>query len=187
MIFLLDNYDSFTYNLFQYISELGENVKVERNDKITLQELEKIQPKKIIISPGPSHPKNAGNSVEIIKKFAGKIPILGVCLGHQCIAHAYGGMVIKAKEIYHGKSSKIYHNNQGIFKNLPDPFEAVRYHSLAVEKKSLPKDFEITATTKNDIIMGIKHKKFDLEGVQFHPESIKTECGKQLIKNFLSK
>ena len=187
MIFLLDNYDSFTYSLFQYISELGDNVRVERNDKITIQELEKLSPKKIIISPGPSHPKKAGNSVEIIKHFAEKIPILGVCLGHQCIAFAYGGKIIKAKEIYHGKSSKIYHNNEGVFRNLPDPFTAVRYHSLAIEKKSLPKDFEITATTKNNIIMGIKHKKLDLEGVQFHPESIKTECGKQLIKNFLSK
>ena len=187
MIIVIDNYDSFTYNLFQYISESGETVIVKRNDKITLRELEKIQPNKIIISPGPSHPKNAGISVKIIKEFAGKIPILGVCLGHQCIAYAYGGKVIKAKEIFHRKSSKIYHNNKGIFKNLPDPFEAVRYHSLAVEKKSLPKDFEITATTKNNIIMGITHKKFDLDGVQFHPESINTKSGKQLIKNFLSK
>ena len=182
---MIDNYDSFTYNLVQYLGELGEDLRVYRNDKITISEIEKLKPKKIVISPGPGTPKDAGISCETIKHFAGKIPILGVCLGEQAMAEAFGGKVIRAKRLMHGKTSEIHHDGKTIFKNLPSPFTATRYHSLIVEKKSLPKCFEISAWTDQGEIMGIRHKDFKLEGVQFHPESILTEVGKQLLKNFL--
>ncbi len=186
MLLMIDNYDSFTYNLVQYFGELGENPSIYRNDKITLEEIKNLRPDKIVISPGPGNPSQAGISVEVIKAFAGKIPILGVCLGHQAIAYALGGKIIPAPRLMHGKTSMIHHDNKTIFKSLPNPFEATRYHSLLVEKKSLPKDLEISAWTKENEIMGIRHKKFKLEGVQFHPESILTQYGKKLLANFLS-
>lgn len=186
MILMIDNYDSFTYNLVQYLGALGENIKVFRNDKITIKKIRSLKGlKKIVISPGPGRPEDAGISCEVIKKFAGKIPILGVCLGHQCIGFVYGGRIINAKRLMHGKTSMIYHNRQTIFKSIPTPFEATRYHSLLVEKKSLPDYLEITAWTKEGEIMGIKHKVYPLWGVQFHPESILTLVGKQILANFL--
>lgn len=187
MILMIDNYDSFTYNLVQYLGELGGKLEVFRNDKITIPEIEKMKPKQIVISPGPGSPKDARISLDVIKAFAGQIPILGVCLGEQCIAEVFGGKVIRAKRLMHGKTSEIVHDNKTIFKGLPQPFTATRYHSLIVEKDSLPDCFEISAYASDDKneIMGIRHKKFKLEGVQFHPESILTVEGKQLLKNFL--
>lgn len=185
MLLMIDNYDSFTYNLVQYLGELGEEVVVFRNDEITVKEIEKLKPEKIVISPGPCSPKEAGVSVDVIKYFAGKIPILGVCLGHQSIGYAFGGEIIKAKCLMHGKTSLIFHNGKGIFKNVENPFEATRYHSLAIKKESLINDFEISAWTVDGEIMGIRHKKLPIEGVQFHPESILTKEGKKILKNFL--
>ena len=187
MLLLIDNYDSFTYNLFQYLSELGADVHVVRNDKATIEELAALNPERVVVSPGPSTPDNAGISVEVIKHFAGKVPVLGVCLGHQCIAQAFGGVVNGAGEIRHGKTSPINHSGVGVFAGLPQPFEAVRYHSLAIEKDTVPDTFEVTASTENGIIMGIRHRELDVEGVQFHPESIMTEAGKDLLQNFLDK
>ena len=187
MLLLIDNYDSFTCNLFQYLSELGAEVEVVRNDKATIAELAAMNPERVVVSPGPSTPDNAGISVDVIKHFAGKIPVLGVCLGHQCIAQAFGGVVKGAGEIRHGKTSPINHTGQGVFASLPQPFEAVRYHSLAIEQETVPDVFEVTASTENGIIMGIRHKELDVEGVQFHPESIMTEAGKDLLQNFLDK
>ncbi|MDP6666245.1 MAG: aminodeoxychorismate/anthranilate synthase component II [Dehalococcoidia bacterium] len=187
MLLLIDNYDSFTYNLFQYLSELGAEVEVIRNDKATVDELAALDPERVVVSPGPSTPDNAGISVDVIKHFAGKVPVLGVCLGHQCIAQAFGGAVKGAGEIRHGKTSLIHHEGAGVFRGLPQPFEAVRYHSLAVEKDTVPDIFDVTARTDNGIIMGIKHKEMDVEGVQFHPESIMTKVGKDLLQNFLDK
>ncbi|MFH0924589.1 MAG: aminodeoxychorismate/anthranilate synthase component II [bacterium] len=187
MILMIDNYDSFTYNLVQYLGELGADLRIFRNDKITIKEIEEMQPEKIVISPGPCTPTEAGISVELINHFASKTPILGVCLGHQCLAHAFGGKVIRTEKLMHGKTSMIYHDNKTIYKNLPNPFEATRYHSLIAEKASLPDCFEISAWTDEDeVIMGIRHKEFILEGVQFHPESILTIEGKKILKNFLN-
>ncbi|MDH5201735.1 MAG: aminodeoxychorismate/anthranilate synthase component II [Nitrospirota bacterium] len=185
MLLMIDNYDSFTYNLVQYIGELGEEIKVFRNDKITIHEIEKLNPKKIVISPGPCTPKEAGISVELIRHFAHKIPILGVCLGHQSIGAAFGGEIIGAPRLMHGKISMISHDGNTIFKNLPNPFEATRYHSLVIRRETLPDCLEITAWTDMDEIMGVRHKEFIIEGVQFHPESILTKVGKDLLKNFL--
>lgn len=185
MILMVDNYDSFTYNLVQYLGELGAQVKVFRNDKIGIQKIGRLKPKKIVISPGPGRPENAGISCDVIKEFTGKIPILGVCLGHQCIGYVYGGRIVNARVLMHGKTSLIYHNRKTIFKGLPNPFEATRYHSLVIEKKSLPEILEITAWTKSGEIMGVKHKKYPLWGVQFHPESILTKTGKDILANFL--
>ncbi|MDD5166807.1 MAG: aminodeoxychorismate/anthranilate synthase component II [Candidatus Omnitrophica bacterium] len=185
MILMIDNYDSFTYNLVQYLGALGQEIKVFRNDKITIDKIRKLKPEKIIISPGPGRPEDAGISCEVIKTFAGKIPVLGVCLGHQCIGYVYGGCIVSAKKLMHGKTSLIYHNKKGIFSGIPDPFEATRYHSLIVEKKSLPGCLEITAWTKEKEIMGLKHKECALWGVQFHPESILTRSGKDILANFL--
>jgi anthranilate synthase/aminodeoxychorismate synthase-like glutamine amidotransferase len=183
---MIDNYDSFTYNLVQYLGELGEELKVFRNDQITVSEIKKLKPRRIVISPGPGVPKEAGISEKVIKEFAGKIPILGVCLGHQAIGEVFGGKIVRAGRIMHGKTSEIYHDGRTIFRGLPDPFTATRYHSLLVERKSLPKVLEISAWTKEGEIMGLRHKKFKIEGVQFHPESILTSSGKQLLQNFLS-
>ena len=185
MLLLIDNYDSFTYNLFQYLSELGEEVRVFRNDKITLEEIERMKPERIVISPGPSTPQNAGISNDAIRYFGAKVPILGVCLGHQCIGYSYGGTVSSAKEIMHGKSSLVYHNNSGIFCGLSNPFPAIRYHSLAVVREGLPDCLEITAWTEDNTIMGISHRQYAVEGVQFHPESFMTEAGKDILRNFL--
>ena len=185
MILVIDNYDSFTYNLVQYLGELGEKLKVFRNDETTVAQIEKLKPKRLVISPGPGTPKDAGISMEVIRRFAGKIPILGVCLGHQAIGEVFGGKVVRGKLIMHGKTSEIYHDGKTIFKGLPNPFTATRYHSLLVERKSLPKVLEISAWTKAGEIMGLRHRKFKIEGVQFHPESILTEEGKKLLSNFL--
>ena len=184
-ILMIDNYDSFTYNLVHYIEEFGAKVSVVRNDEISINKVKKYKPDIIFISPGPCSPKEAGISVNLVKKLAGKIPIFGVCLGHQSIGYAFGSEIIKAKKLLHGKTSKIYHNGKGIYKNLPNPFEATRYHSLIINKKTLPKDFEITSQTKDGTIMGILNKELKVEGVQFHPESILTKQGKKLIKNIL--
>jgi anthranilate synthase/aminodeoxychorismate synthase-like glutamine amidotransferase len=186
MILMIDNYDSFTYNLVQYLGELGRDIKVFRNDKITLNQIKRLRPEKIVISPGPGRPEDAGISCDAIKEFAGKIPMLGVCLGHQAIGYAYGGKIIIGKRIMHGKTSRIYHNKKDIFKGIPSPFEATRYHSLLVEKKSLPACLEVTAWTKEKEIMGLRHKKYPLWGVQFHPESILTKSGKDILKNFIN-
>jgi anthranilate synthase/aminodeoxychorismate synthase-like glutamine amidotransferase len=185
MLLLIDNYDSFTYNLYQYLSELGVEVKVARNDKITLEEIEKLKPEKIVISPGPGRPEDAGISNEVILRFGERLPILGVCLGHQCIGQAYGGKVGHAGEIKHGKTSLIQHDGKGIFKDVPNLFAAVRYHSLAVKREGLPDCLDITAVTENKIIMGLRHRKYPVEGVQFHPESILTGEGKKILENFL--
>ena len=187
MILLIDNYDSFTYNLVQYFQELGSKLKVYRNDKITFSEIKKLKGiTHIVISPGPGTPKDAGISKDLIKEYAGKLPILGVCLGHQCIGEVFGGRIIQSKKLMHGKTSLIYHNKKDIFKNIKNPFDATRYHSLVVQRKSLPKCFNIIAYTKDSQIMGIKHKDFLVYGVQFHPESIITKEGKKLLKNFIS-
>ena len=185
MLILIDNYDSFTYNLFQYLSELGSEVKVIRNDELSLEEISDINPEKIVISPGPSNPDNAGISVDVAKFFGEKIPILGVCLGHQCIAQAFGGIISNAGEIRHGKTSFIHHDGKGVYKGIKNPFEAVRYHSLSVKKNQIPKDFIVSSWTDNGIIMGIRHNKLPIEGVQFHPESILTLPGKEILNNFL--
>ncbi len=186
MILMIDNYDSFTYNLVQYLGELGEKLKVFRNDKITLRDIKRLKPNKIVISPGPGRPENAGVSVKLIKEFSGKIPILGVCLGHQCIGYCFGARIIQAKRLMHGKISSIYHNKKEIFHGLPNPFQATRYHSLVISPKHLPQDLEIIAWEKEDKeIMGIRHKDYPLWGVQFHPESILTKVGKNILTNFL--
>lgn len=185
MILIIDNYDSFTYNLYQYIGELKRDVKVYRNDAITLEEIEKMSPEKIIISPGPCSPREAGISIDVIKYFGDKIPILGVCLGHQSIGAAFGGKIIRSPEIMHGKTSLIYHDGKTIFTGIPNPFEATRYHSLIIERESLPDCLTISAWTSNGLIMGVRHKEYFIEGVQFHPESILTKVGKDLLKNFL--
>jgi anthranilate synthase/aminodeoxychorismate synthase-like glutamine amidotransferase len=186
MLLLIDNYDSFTYNLYQYFSELGEDVVVLRNDKTTMEEIDDIKPHQIVISPGPSDPQHAGISNDIIKRFGTKLPVLGVCLGHQCIGYSYGGEVVRAKQIMHGKSSKIYHTNHGVFAGLPNPLSAIRYHSLAVQRDRLPDCLEITAWTEDGTIMGLRHKEYPVEGVQFHPESFMTPTGKTLLNNFLN-
>lgn len=185
MILMIDNYDSFTYNLVQYLSELGQEVRVFRNDKITVDKIKGLKPSRIVISPGPGRPENAGISCRIIKEFSGKIPILGVCLGHQAIGYAYGGRIISAGRLMHGKTSAIYHNQKGIFKGIPNPFEATRYHSLLIDRKTLPSTLEITAWTREKEIMGVKHKNYAVYGVQFHPESILTRSGKDILANFL--
>lgn len=190
MILMIDNYDSFTYNLVQYFGELGADVKVVRNDEITIEGIAALDPEKIVISPGPCTPNEAGVSVETIKTFAGKIPLLGVCLGHQSIGQAMGGKVIRAPYVMHGKTSAVYHNNKGVFSGLNNPFQATRYHSLVIEKESLPACLEITAWTQNEDgtmaeIMGVRHKTLAVEGVQFHPESILTEHGHDMLRNFL--
>jgi anthranilate synthase component II len=191
-VVMIDNYDSFTYNLVQYFGELGADVTVVRNDQITIDEIKASNPDKIVISPGPCTPKEAGISVAAIEKFAGRIPILGVCLGHQSIGYAFGGNIIHAKSIMHGKTSPVYHKNEGVFKGLNNPFTATRYHSLVIEQPTLPDCLEITAWTQDedgniDEIMGIRHKTLDIEGVQFHPESILTEHGHDLLRNFLER
>jgi len=186
MLLLIDNYDSFTYNLFQYLSELGEEVVVVRNDKTTLEEISRMQPQRIVISPGPSTPQHAGISNEVIKHFGSKLPILGVCLGHQCIGYSYGASIGRANKIMHGKSSQIHHNRQGVLAGLPDPFSAIRYHSLIVEREGLPDCLEITAWTDDGTIMGLRHRRHPVEGIQFHPESFMTEAGKDILKNFLT-
>ncbi len=185
MILMIDNYDSFTYNLVHYLAELGEEVVVYRNDKIELEDIGRIDPDMMVISPGPCTPKEAGISVDAIREFAGRMPILGVCLGHQSVAYAYGAEIVRADRLLHGKTSEIHHDGKTIYKNIPDPFEATRYHSLLVNKKSLPDSFEITAWTDEGEIMGIRHKEHLIEGVQFHPESILTKHGKDLLKNFI--
>ncbi len=185
MLLLIDNYDSFTYNLFQYLSELGEEIKILRNDMTTLEEIDRMKPERIVISPGPSIPERAGISNSVIEHFGSRLPILGVCLGHQCIGYSYGGLIEQAKEIMHGKSSQIYHSAQGVFARLPNPFSAIRYHSLEVQRQGLPDCLEITAWTDDGTIMGLRHRHYPVEGIQFHPESFMTESGKDLLKNFL--
>ena len=185
MILLLDNYDSFTYNLAQYLGELGCTVEVHRNDKISVEQIVQRNAERIVISPGPCTPREAGISVELIQKLAGKFPILGVCLGHQAIGEAFGGKVVRAAKLFHGKTSEIQHDRKGIFRDLPNPFVATRYHSLIVDAKSLPRELQITAQTADGTIMGLRHRKFAVEGVQFHPESVLTDSGKRLLKNFL--
>ena len=185
MLLLVDNYDSFTYNLFQYLSELGEEVVVVRNDKTTLEEIDRMKPQRIVISPGPSTPLRAGISNDIIRHFGSRLPILGICLGHQCIGYSYGGSIGQAERIMHGKSSLIYHNSQGVLAGLPNPFSAIRYHSLIVQRDGLPDCLEVTAWTDDGTIMGLRHRQYPVEGVQFHPESFMTEVGKDLLKNFL--
>jgi anthranilate synthase/aminodeoxychorismate synthase-like glutamine amidotransferase len=186
MILLLDNYDSFTYNLAQYLGQMGATLEVRRNDQITLEEIEELAPERIVISPGPCTPKEAGISVPLIRRFAGKMPILGVCLGHQAIGDAFGGRVIRAPKIMHGKISEIRHDGKTVFRSLPQGFTATRYHSLIVERKSLPRELEISAETADGTIMGLRHRKMRVEGVQFHPESVLTEVGFRLLENFLA-
>ena len=185
MILLIDNYDSFTYNLYQYLAELGAEVFVARNDKISLEEIEKMKPEKIVISPGPCTPDKAGISNDVVKHFGQTTPMLGVCLGHQCVGNSYGGIVGNAGEIMHGKTSPVHHDGKGVFRGLPNPFNAVRYHSLAIFRENLPQELEVTAWTENGLIMGVRHKEHPVEGIQFHPESIMTENGKELLSNFL--
>jgi anthranilate synthase component 2 len=191
MLLMIDNYDSFTYNVVQYLGELKADVQVYRNDEITLEQIVELQPERIVISPGPCTPNEAGVSMEVIKAFAGKLPILGICLGHQSIGQVFGGDVVRARQVMHGKVSLMYHNNQGVFKDLSNPFDATRYHSLVIDKNTLPDCLEITAWTQLedgsvDEIMGVRHKEFAIEGVQFHPESILTEHGHDLLANFLA-
>jgi anthranilate synthase component 2 len=185
MLLMIDNYDSFTYNLVQYLGELGEDVRVYRNDEIGLEDVERLAPARIVVSPGPCTPKEAGISVPLIRRFAGRIPILGVCLGHQSIGEAFGGRIVHAKQLMHGKVSPIHHKGAGVFRGLPDPFIATRYHSLVIERETLPDVLEITAWTDDGEIMGVRHKSLHVEGVQFHPESILTEHGHALLRNFL--
>ena len=182
---MIDNYDSFTYNLVQYFGELGEDVQVYRNDKITIDEIESLHPQRLVISPGPCTPKEAGVSVDAIRHFAGRLPLLGVCLGHQSLAAAFGGEVIRAERLMHGKTSMIHHDGKTVFRNLPNPFEATRYHSLIVKRSTLPDCFEISAETAEGEVMGMRHRTLGIEGVQFHPESILTTSGKDLLRNFL--
>ena len=186
MLLLLDNYDSFTYNLYQYLAEMGADVQVRRNDQVTLDEIEAMQPDQIVISPGPCTPTEAGLSCQVIETFGQRIPVLGVCLGHQAIGQVYGGRVLRAPEPMHGKTSLMYHQGKGVFRNLPVPFEANRYHSLIVERSTLPAELEITAETADGLIMGLRHRTYPVEGVQFHPESIMTPIGKALLRNFLT-
>ena len=189
MVFVLDNYDSFTYNLVQYIGEMGAKVEVRRNDQVSLDEIEALKPEKIVISPGPCTPQEAGISIPLIRHFAGKTPILGVCLGHQAIGAAFGGNVVRAPKLMHGKTSMVKHDNRTIFKDVPSPMKCTRYHSLIVAHEGLPEDLEVSASTSEEtgeIIMGLRHRKFPVEGVQFHPESVLTSEGKKLIRNFLN-
>jgi anthranilate synthase/aminodeoxychorismate synthase-like glutamine amidotransferase len=186
MLLMIDNYDSFTYNLYQYLCELGAEVEVYCNDKITVEDIDSMAPERIVISPGPGTPDEAGISVDTVRRFAGKVPLLGVCLGHQCIGQAFGGVVSGAGEIKHGKMSQVSHDNKGVFEGLPNPFAAVRYHSLAIVPETLPDVLEVTARSESGVIMGVRHKELTLEGVQFHPESILTTPGKQLLQNFLN-
>ncbi|MBV1913905.1 MAG: aminodeoxychorismate/anthranilate synthase component II [Pseudomonadales bacterium] len=190
MLLMIDNYDSFTYNVVQYLAELGADVEVHRNDEISVEQVAALKPERLVISPGPCTPNEAGISVDAIKEFAGKLPILGICLGHQAIAQAFGGKIVRAKQVMHGKTSMIHHNNVGVFRDLPNPFQATRYHSLVIEQSSLPDCFEVTAWTETesgelDEIMGIRHRELDIQGVQFHPESILTHEGHALLANFL--
>jgi anthranilate synthase/aminodeoxychorismate synthase-like glutamine amidotransferase len=186
VILLLDNYDSFTYNLAQYLGELGCTLEVHRNDRISVEEIVRRKPERIVISPGPCMPQQAGISIELIQKLSAKFPIFGVCLGHQAVGAAFGAKIVRAPKLFHGKTSEIEHDGKGIFRAVPNPLTATRYHSLIVERKSLPRELEITAETKDGIIMGMRHRKFKVEGVQFHPESVLTESGKQILKNFLA-
>jgi len=186
MILVIDNYDSFTYNLVQYLGELGQHLRVHRNDKISVNEIKRLKPDRIVISPGPGRPEDAGISCRVIRDFAGRIPILGVCLGHQCLGFVWGAKIIQATRLMHGKTSMIYHNRKDIFKDIPNPFEATRYHSLIVSNRNLPSVLEIVAWTKDEEIMGLKHKHFPIWGVQFHPESILTKVGKAILDNFLN-
>ena len=185
MIFVLDNYDSFTYNLVQYLGELGQQLVVRRNDQVRVKEIERMNPERIVISPGPCTPREAGISIELVRHFAGKKPLLGVCLGHQAIGEAFGGKVVRAPYLMHGKLSQIHHDGRTVFRGLPQDFPATRYHSLIVEKDSFPEELEVSATTPDGLIMGLRHRRFLVEGVQFHPESILTGVGKQLLRNFL--
>ena len=186
MILLIDNYDSFTYNLAQYLGQLGEKLAVRRNDEITLDEIAAAKPQRIVISPGPGIPQQAGICVDVVRRFAGKVPLLGVCLGHQAIGHAFGGRVVRAKVLMHGKTSRIHHDSKTIFRELPQDFVAMRYHSLIVERKKLPRELEVSAETSDGIIMGLRHPRLRIEGVQFHPESVLTDTGLQMLRNFLS-
>ena len=186
MILVIDNYDSFTYNLVQYLGEMGQDLCVFRNDKITLDEIAALKPERIVISPGPCNPERAGISTETIRRFAGETPILGVCLGHQSIAHAFGGRIVRAERLMHGKTSPIRHDGQGVFAGMPNPFSAIRYHSLLIERDALPSCLEITAETAEGEIMGVRHKTLPIEGVQFHPESVLTENGKRILENFVA-
>lgn len=185
MLLMIDNYDSFTYNLVQYLGELGEDIRVYRNDKLKIDDIVRLNPDRIVISPGPCTPKDAGISIEVIKYFAGKIPMLGVCLGHQAIGEAFGGDVVRADRLMHGKTSMIYHDGKTIFEGIPNPFEATRYHSLIIKRETLPSCLEVSAETKEGEIMAVRHKKFMVEGVQFHPESILTKVGMEILRNFL--
>ena len=185
MILLIDNYDSFTYNIYQFMCELGAQVEVLRNDEATIEEIDQMAPERIVVSPGPKTPSEAGVSVEAIRHFGPRLPVLGVCLGHQCVGQAFGGSVVPAGEIMHGKTSLVHHDGRGVFTGLPSPFEAIRYHSLAIDRDCLPGDLEVSAWTDRGVIMGVRHAGHPVEGVQFHPESIKTEHGKALLKNFI--
>jgi len=185
MLLMIDNYDSFTYNLVQYLGELGQDLQVYRNNKITIAEIEKMAPERIVISPGPCTPTEAGISIDVIKHFAGKVPILGVCLGHQSIGEAFGGDVIRAPYLMHGKTSMIHHDGRTVFAGLPNPFEATRYHSLIIKRETMPAVLEVSAWTDDGVVMGVRHKRLKVEGVQFHPESILTNAGKDLLRNFL--
>lgn len=186
MIFLLDNYDSFTYNLYQYLCELGADVRVARNDQVSVEDIDAMAPEKIVVSPGPCTPREAGISVALVRHFGGRTPILGVCLGHQCIGEAFGGVVAGAGEIVHGKTSMVRHDGKGVFRSLPNPFEAIRYHSLSIQRDGFPEgELEVTAESDSGVIMGVRHRRYAVEGVQFHPESILTGVGKDLLRNFL--
>jgi anthranilate synthase/aminodeoxychorismate synthase-like glutamine amidotransferase len=186
MILMIDNYDSFTYNLVQYLGELGADIRVARNDQITIAEIERLSPEKIVISPGPCTPREAGFSCDVIRHFAGRVPLLGVCLGHQCIGEVFGGEIVRAPALFHGKTSLIYHDGRSIFQDLPRPFEATRYHSLVIRRETLPDCLELSAETDDGVIMGVRHRQLAIEGVQFHPESILTHEGKKLLANYLS-
>jgi len=186
MLVMIDNYDSFTYNLVQYLGELGQVIRVFRNDQVTVDELERIAPERVVISPGPCTPLEAGVSNEVIRRFGGRVPLLGVCLGHQCIGHVFGGEIVRAPRLMHGKTSVIHHDGKTIFQNLPNPFCATRYHSLIIRRETLPRCLEVTAETDQGEIMGVRHREQPIEGVQFHPESILTESGKDLLRNFLA-
>jgi para-aminobenzoate synthetase component 2 len=186
MILMIDNYDSFTYNLVQYLGELGADIRVARNDQITVAEIERLSPEKIVISPGPCTPREAGVSCDVIRHFAGRVPLLGVCLGHQCIGEVFGGEIVRAPALFHGKTSLIYHDGRSIFQGLPRPFEATRYHSLVIRRETLPDCLELSAETDDGVIMGVRHRELSIEGVQFHPESILTHEGKRLLANYLS-
>jgi anthranilate synthase/aminodeoxychorismate synthase-like glutamine amidotransferase len=190
MVFVLDNYDSFTYNLVQYLGEMGEQVEVRRNDQTTVEEIERLRPKHVVISPGPCTPQEAGISIDLIRRFSGKVPILGVCLGHQAIGAAFGGNIIRAKKLMHGKTSAITHSGKGVFQGLESPLTATRYHSLVIERETIPAELEVTACTREqdgtEVIMGVRHRRFSVEGVQFHPESVLTPTGRQMLKNFIA-